>query len=107
MAPDFNIKCLRQIPQIQPNYFSTKNWDREIFFLKNVRERSNLLAPNLELYLRAMMWHNEYDSILHIINKKTGEPHPLSRKIKSRGYICFHYPNAYEEDGHIVMDATV
>lgn len=53
-----------------------------------------------------MKWHSEYDSILHIINKKTGEPHPMSRKIKSKGYICFHYPNAYEENGHIIMDAT-
>ena len=53
-----------------------------------------------------MQWHTEYDAVLHIINKHTGEPHPMSKKIKSKGYICFHYPNAYEEDGHIVMDAT-
>jgi len=55
---------------------------------------------------KAMQWHSDYDAILHIINKKTGEHHPMSRKIRSKGYICFHYPNAYEEEGHIVMDAT-
>lgn len=55
---------------------------------------------------KAMQWHKDYDACLHIINKKTGEPHPMSRKIFSKGHICFHYPNAYEEDGHIVMDAT-
>lgn len=55
---------------------------------------------------KAMEWHSDYDSILHIINKKTGEAHPMSRKIRSKGYICFHYPNAYEDRGHIVIDAT-
>lgn len=55
---------------------------------------------------KAMQWHKDYDAIIHIINKHTGEPHPMSRKIKSKGYICFHHSNAYEEDGHIVIDCT-
>ena len=58
------------------------------------------------LCLRAMHWHSDYDACLHIINKKTGEPHPMSKKIFTQGHICFHYPNAYEENGHIVIDAT-
>ena len=58
------------------------------------------------LFLRAMHWHSDYDACLHIINKKTGEPHPMSKKIFTQGHICFHYPNAYEENGHIVIDAT-
>ena len=53
-----------------------------------------------------MHWHSDYDACLHIINKKTGEPHRMSKKIFTQGHICFHYPNAYEENGHIVIDAT-
>ena len=56
--------------------------------------------------LRAMKWHSEYDSIIHIISKKDGTPHPLSKKVRAKGFISFHHSNAYEKDGHIVLDVT-
>ena len=53
-----------------------------------------------------MKWHSEYDSIIHIISKKDGTPHPLSKKVRAKGFISFHHSNAYEKDGHIVLDVT-
>ena len=53
-----------------------------------------------------MEWHSEYDSIIHIISKKDGKPHPLSTKVRTKGFISFHHSNAYEKDGHIVLDVT-
>merc|ERR1719209_815936 len=55
---------------------------------------------------KAMHWHSEYDSVIHIISKKDGTPHPLSKKVKSRGFISFHHSNAYEKDGYMVLDVT-
>lgn len=55
---------------------------------------------------KAMKWHSEYDSIIHIISKKDGTPHPLSKKVRAKGFISFHHSNAYEKDGHIVLDVT-
>ena len=53
-----------------------------------------------------MQWHSEYDSIIHIISKTDGKPHPLSTKVRTKGFISFHHSNAYEKDGHIVLDVT-
>ena len=58
------------------------------------------------MMFRAMKWHSEYDSIIHIISKKDGKPHPLSKKVRAKGFISFHHSNAYEKDGHIVLDVT-
>ena len=50
-------------------------------------------------------WWPQQDSFIHLIDLKTGRKRSISYRV--RPLACFHHINAYEEDGHVVVDIVV
>ncbi|KAJ8320150.1 hypothetical protein KUTeg_001737 [Tegillarca granosa] len=49
-------------------------------------------------------WYPNEKTLLHIIDKSTGEKVNRSYTYQSDGFFVFHHANAYEQDGQIVLD---
>ncbi|XP_070561443.1 beta,beta-carotene 15,15'-dioxygenase-like isoform X2 [Ptychodera flava] len=47
-------------------------------------------------------YHPQCPAIFHIIEQESGKP--IDVKFFSSAFFCFHHINAYEHDGHIVLD---
>lgn len=50
-----------------------------------------------------MKWHKQEQNIFHVIRRDTGEELP-TRYVSKNSFFVFHHINAYEEDGHLVVD---
>ena len=50
-----------------------------------------------------MYWDENMPLYFHIVEKSTGKLHPLKYEADPFGF--FHAINAYEEDGHVILDA--
>ncbi|XP_072302420.1 carotenoid-cleaving dioxygenase, mitochondrial-like isoform X2 [Eucyclogobius newberryi] len=47
-------------------------------------------------------WDSKLDTVLHVVNKKTGEVSPV--KYHTKAMSTFHQINAFEEDGFLMVD---
>ena len=52
--------------------------------------------------IESMRWHDDHSTIFHVINKITGDKTKITYKAK--GFFFLHVINAYEDEGHIVID---
>ncbi|XP_057676671.1 carotenoid-cleaving dioxygenase, mitochondrial-like [Corythoichthys intestinalis] len=50
----------------------------------------------------AIYWTPELETILHLIDKRTGKASPV--KYYTKGFFSFHQINAFEEDGFLMLD---
>ncbi|XP_045113690.1 beta,beta-carotene 15,15'-dioxygenase-like [Portunus trituberculatus] len=53
-------------------------------------------------FLSAMEWHGKHKTKFHVVRRDTGEI--ITTKYASDAFLTFHHTNAYEEDGHLVVD---
>ncbi|KAL3862653.1 hypothetical protein ACJMK2_008607 [Sinanodonta woodiana] len=56
---------------------------------------------NGETALSSLEWCPSIRAKFHVVNKHTGEK---INTFESRAFVVFHHCNAYEEDGHIIVD---
>ncbi|XP_043936989.1 beta,beta-carotene 9',10'-oxygenase isoform X2 [Protopterus annectens] len=49
-----------------------------------------------------LTWEPKSNTIFHIVNKHTGQIHPV--KYCTKAFLTFHQINAFEENGHIILD---
>ncbi|XP_013381574.1 beta,beta-carotene 15,15'-dioxygenase [Lingula anatina] len=55
-------------------------------------------------FANGMYWDKNCKTVFHIINKKTGEAINPGYNYVGDPLLLFHHINAYEEDGHVVVD---
>ncbi|XP_070533122.1 beta,beta-carotene 15,15'-dioxygenase-like [Ptychodera flava] len=70
------------------------------------------LYINVMKILKATLFRTSFTDIIeykpgnkvrfHVVNSRTGEVH--STEYTADAFVCFHHINAYEDDGHIVVD---
>ncbi|XP_070533108.1 beta,beta-carotene 15,15'-dioxygenase-like [Ptychodera flava] len=61
--------------------------------------KANLFGTS---FTDVMEYRPENKARFHIVNSRTGELH--STEYTADAFFCFHHINAYEDDGHIVVD---
>jgi len=55
-------------------------------------------------FLHSLEYYDTYPTRFHIINRHTGEKLHADYEITAETFTTFHHANAYEEDGHIIVD---
>lgn len=53
-------------------------------------------------YFKATVGSSVSQTLIHAINRKTGKE--VSTRFYSDALVVFHHINAYEDDGHVVLD---
>ncbi|TRY93272.1 hypothetical protein DNTS_021648 [Danionella cerebrum] len=105
-----NVEQIASIPfksSLYPSYFHsfgmTENY---IIFVEQAFKLDILKLATA--YFRDINWGSclkfDYDDInlIHVIDKKTGKA--VNTKYYTDPFVIFHHINAYEEDGHVVID---
>ncbi|KAK8375311.1 hypothetical protein O3P69_008291 [Scylla paramamosain] len=92
-----NGKKKSSLDQASVNYFI---FVEQPFLLNLKKFLVNVVTGNS--FLAAMEWHGKHKTKFHVVRRDTGEI--LSTKYASDAFLTFHHTNAYEEDGHLVVD---
>lgn len=93
--------------KLQPSYYHSFGITENYYIFVEQPFVLNLKKFLLNAYLgksflAAMEWHSKEKTKFHVVRRDTGEI--LSTKYASDAFLTFHHTNAYEEDGHLVVD---
>ncbi|XP_045113371.1 beta,beta-carotene 15,15'-dioxygenase-like [Portunus trituberculatus] len=99
-----NIPCEKKL---QPSYYHSFGITENYFIFVEqpyVLNLKNFLLNAFlgKSFLASMEWHSKKKTKFHVVRRDTGEM--IATKYASDAFLTFHHTNAYEEDGHLVVD---